>query len=110
MNSTHYCVLTCLAEQAGHGYFLALKIEREFGYYIEPMRLYRTLLALEKRGLITSGLDVWSAGPTRRRYELTPHGRRILADETNRLEMAVRLARKVTLGIKPYGRPLSPPS
>ena len=69
------CLLLLLRERAAHGYDLlerlrALGFERD-----DPGGLYRALRALERQGLVESSWERSSAGPDRRRYELTRAGK-----------------------------------
>lgn len=41
--------------------------------------IYRFLKVMEERGLVASSWDLEQRGPARRRYEITPDGKRCLA-------------------------------
>ena len=72
-------LLLLLAERPAHGYELleqlaALTGERR----IDMGNLYRVLRALEEDGIVTSEWQDDAPGPTKRIYELTDDGRRLL--------------------------------
>ena len=74
------CILLLLRERAGHGYDLLERLAT-LGYERDdPGRLYRALRALEQEGLVHSSWEPSTAGPDRRRYELTRAGMRELHD------------------------------
>lgn len=73
-NFVRPCILLLLRERAAHGYDLLerlapLGFDRE-----DPGRLYRSLRALEKEGLVRSAWERSASGPDRRTYELTRAG------------------------------------
>lgn len=69
------CILLLLREQAAHGYDLLERLPL-FGFAREdPGRLYRTLRALERDGLVRSAWQPSPGGPDRRMYDLTRAGR-----------------------------------
>lgn len=68
------CLLLLLREQPTHGYELLERLE-PFGFEpSDPGRLYRTLRALERDGLVRSTWEQSESGPDRRTYELTRAG------------------------------------
>jgi DNA-binding PadR family transcriptional regulator len=91
-------VLVALADGETHGYAILKEVERLTG---GAVRLSTgTLYGIIKR-LLAEGLAVESHrrppadsdDERRRYYRLTPHGRKVLADETARLEAMVTAAR-----------------
>jgi transcriptional regulator len=81
-------VLSLLEERSRHGYDLAKRIEEGSGGAIvfHVASLYTLLYRLEARGLVR-GRWVERAGERRRRiYQLTPQGRRRLAEERKSFE------------------------
>ena len=67
------CLLLLIAESPGHGYDLLERLAA-FGFERDPGGLYRTLRAMEGDGLVRSEWQLSTAGPGRRRYELTELG------------------------------------
>lgn len=75
-------ILVVLAEGPVHGYQLAARIRERFsrgGQDPDVSGIYRFLKAMEERGLVVSSWDLVERGPARRRYEITPAGKRCLA-------------------------------
>ena len=74
-------IMACLARGAAHGYQLAqnLRAMRMFAAQ-EPDHtgIYRALKEMEAEGLLESSWELADAGPAKRRYELTTHGKRCL--------------------------------
>ena len=83
-------LLLLLARQATHGYELRRLLETH-GVAAEPGTLYRTLRRLESEGRAASTWEQSAAGPRRRLYHLTAHGRQYL----NELVAAIRTTRDV---------------
>ncbi len=68
------CLLLLLREHPAHGYDL-LERTQAFGFKSsDPGRLYRSLRALERDGLVHSTWEVSDTGPDRRIYQLTRPG------------------------------------
>jgi PadR family transcriptional regulator PadR len=68
-------VLLLLRDQPSHGYELVESLEELIpGGRVDLGNLYRTLRAMEAKGLVRSEWDAAAAGPAKRRYELTPAG------------------------------------
>ena len=67
-------LLLLLNRKATHGYALRRQLEAH-GVEAEPGTLYRTLRRLESEGRAASTWAQSAAGPRRRLYRLTPHGR-----------------------------------
>lgn len=68
------CLLLLLAEHASHGYDLLERLGSLGVHETDPGRLYRTLRAIEREGLVRSHWDTSGSGPARRTYELTDEG------------------------------------
>ena len=72
-------LLLLLSEQPAHGYELVDRVtELVPGERPELGGLYRVLRALEEDGLVTSRWEAGEPGPSKRIYDLTPAGRRLL--------------------------------
>ncbi len=68
------CLLLLLREQPTHGYDLLERL-KSFGFEpADPGRLYRSLRALERDGLVRSTWERSASGPDRRIYQLTRAG------------------------------------
>jgi DNA-binding PadR family transcriptional regulator len=102
-----YLILLALAESDAHGYRIRAEvIERSSGAVrLDPGSLYRLIARLSADGLIGEAPSRPKAeedDERRRYYRLTPLGRRLLQDETNRMAALVAVAR--SKAIKPAGR------
>lgn len=89
-------ILVALADEARHGYGIMQEIARQSQgrYELGPGTLYDNIQRLLATKLIREvKLDGESANARRRYYGLTDLGRRVLAEETARLEEVVRVAR-----------------
>ncbi|MBM4032332.1 MAG: PadR family transcriptional regulator [Planctomycetes bacterium] len=74
-------VLTVLAREELHGYRIAERLAemRPFhGQRPDVSGIYRSLRAMERRGLVVAAWDTSSCGPAKRLYTLTPGGRQCL--------------------------------
>jgi PadR family transcriptional regulator len=72
-------LLLLLAERPAHGYELLEQLPELTGERrIDMGNLYRVLRALEEEGFVTSDWHDDAPGPTKRIYELTAGGRRLL--------------------------------
>jgi len=74
-------VLTALAGGARHGYRIVASLAAApvmAGSRPDPTGVYRVLRSMERRGLVVGVWDLSDTGPARRRYRLTPAGRRCL--------------------------------
>ena len=72
-------LLLLLAERPAHGYELLEQLPQLTGERrIDMGNLYRVLRALEEEGFVTSDWHDNAPGPTKRIYELTDGGRRLL--------------------------------
>jgi poly-beta-hydroxybutyrate-responsive repressor len=67
------CLLLLIAESPGHGYDLLDRLTT-FGFERDPGTLYRMLRGMERDGQVRSEWELSTAGPGRRRYELTEAG------------------------------------
>jgi len=80
-------VLLLLRDHPSHGYELVESLEGLIpGGRVDLGNLYRTLRALEARGVVSSEWDAAAAGPAKRRYELTDAGRERLGEWAASLE------------------------
>ncbi len=73
-------LLLLLAREAGHGYALLDRLQREFGVEGMPAQtVYRLLQEMEEAGWVVSDWDLETRqGPPRRTYHLTTAGREML--------------------------------
>jgi len=90
-------ILRTLLLAPAHGHTIANAIERQSNdvLQVEHGSLYPALHRLEDRGAIAS---FWGTSENNRRaryYRLTPEGRRMLADQTNRWDELVRAINRV---------------
>jgi DNA-binding PadR family transcriptional regulator len=82
-------VLVVLAEGPLHGYCLAERIGQSLtsgGQKPDASGVYRSLKAMEARGLVASSWTVSESGPAKRSYQLTPAGQRCLEQWVTTLE------------------------
>jgi DNA-binding PadR family transcriptional regulator len=86
-------VLAVLAEGPLHGYGIikAVEARSDAGVLLDPANLYRVLRRMGRLAWICHASD--SQGGRRRTYEITPHGRGVLAAELARLERVLEHAR-----------------
>ena len=89
-------VLIALAAGPRHAYGLAQESEeaRDGAVRLELGSLYRVLARLTASGLIADERGSGAGQEAKRRYYLTPLGRRVAEAETARLQAVVRLARR----------------
>lgn len=82
-------VLSCVREEAKHGYQIALDVEEETGgaFELQHGTLYPILHRLEKEGLIEG--EWTEEGRRRKEYRLTDAGRRRLGEEAGSLSAAL---------------------
>jgi len=72
-------LLLLLRERPAHGYELLEALPDLTGETrVDMGNLYRVLRALEEDGLVTSRWEAGEPGPSKRIYDLTPAGRRLL--------------------------------
>jgi DNA-binding PadR family transcriptional regulator len=94
-----YQILLALAGRDRHGYAILKAIHRHTGgrVRIGPGTLYAAIRRLEDAGLIAESdwrPDADLDDERRRYYRLTAAGRAVLVAETDRLQAAVRVARR----------------
>lgn len=96
LTTRHVRILLVLAAGSRHGYAISQQIEDETDGRIalRPGSLYRALHQLLERELIRERNDP-GEDPRRRRYELTPAGRRALAVELSGLGQLVARGREL---------------
>lgn len=88
-------VLRALALQPKHGFEVTRWLEQRSGQRLEleDAAIYQALYRLERRGLVESEWGATDEGRRARYYELTPVGRRQLAEQTSHW---IRYAETVT--------------
>jgi PadR family transcriptional regulator PadR len=92
-------LLLLLRERPAHGYELLEALPALTGESrVDMGNLYRVLRALEEDGLVTSRWESGEPGPTKRIYELTPEGARLLDEWA----AALRRSRERTDGFFPH--------
>lgn len=72
-------ILTILAQEGLHGYRIVQRIAELERHKPDVTGVYRSLRAMEKRGLVVSTWDLSDSGPARRSYTLTETGKECLA-------------------------------
>jgi DNA-binding PadR family transcriptional regulator len=103
LSTRHIRILLVLADAPSHGYVISQRIEDETagGVTLRPGSLYRALHQLLERGLIRERNAV-EEDPRRRRYELTPAGRKALTAELSAFRRLVSRGRR--LGVLDGGK------
>jgi DNA-binding PadR family transcriptional regulator len=98
LNPRTFCVLLALAEEDRHGYAISKAVESitDGAVRITPGTLYPLIHQLLADGWIGE-LPEDAVDPRRRRYRLTPLGKRIAQAEARRLDALVRIARSFKL-------------
>ena len=82
-------LLLLLRERPAHGYELLEALPDLTGETrVDMGNLYRVLRALEEDGLVTSRWEAGEPGPSKRIYDLTPAGRRLLDEWAAALQRA----------------------
>jgi PadR family transcriptional regulator PadR len=82
-------LLLLLRERPTHGYELLEELPALTGEErVDMGNLYRVLRALEEEGIVTSEWRADLPGPSKRTYELTPTGRRLLDEWAGALDRA----------------------
>jgi PadR family transcriptional regulator PadR len=109
------CLLLLLSECPKHGYALIGHL-RSFELMLqdEPGTVYRTLRALERRGLVRARWEPNPAGPARKVYSITEPGITTLRNWTRDLETVRKLLdcylnRYQTLAGRTLRRPVQQP-
>jgi PadR family transcriptional regulator PadR len=86
---TEPALLLLLRERPTHGYELIEALPALIGEErVDMGNLYRVLRALEEEGIVVSEWREDLPGPSKRTYELTPSGRRLLDEWAAALERA----------------------
>jgi DNA-binding PadR family transcriptional regulator len=98
LNPRAFYVLLSLAEEDRHGYAISKAVESITGgaVRVTPGTLYPLIRQLLVDGWIRE-LGEDAVDPRRRRYRLTPLGKRIAQAEARRLDALVRVARRFDL-------------
>jgi DNA-binding PadR family transcriptional regulator len=93
-----FYVLLALAEEERHGYAISKTVEEmtRGSVRLTPGSLYPLVHQMVLDGWIAPAAED-SADTRRRRYKLTPHGRRVAQAEARRLDEVVRMARSFRL-------------
>ncbi len=81
-------VLNALARERLYGYEIVKRLRGIPGLVIGEGVIYPIMSRLEREQLVQSSLEASPGGPARKYYELTPAGRRVLA-EINRMWAAI---------------------
>ena len=94
-----YHVLLALGGDVLHGYGIMQRFEELVGGadQLLPGTLYATLARMEESGLIEAARaprGEESGGPPRRHYRVTPRGKLVAQQETERMRRLVTVARK----------------
>jgi DNA-binding PadR family transcriptional regulator len=97
LSRSGFVVLLSLADRPRHGLGVIEDIEARTGGEVKlgPGTLYGTIKRLVGRGYIRETEDAPDPSdddPRRRYYEVTPEGRRVVADEAARLRTLVEIA------------------
>lgn len=74
-----FCVLCALRGERLYGYDLVKQLRDIDGLVMSEGTVYPMLSRFKKEGLVTTTLVESSEGPARKYYELTPHGRQLVA-------------------------------
>jgi PadR family transcriptional regulator, regulatory protein PadR len=81
-------VLLLLRERPVHGYELLEQLPELTGERVDMGNLYRFLRLLEADDLVSSEWDDEASGPSKRVYELTDEGRKLLEEWASALRAA----------------------
>jgi len=86
------CLLMLLVEKPSHGYEL---IDRLNQIWLLPEKqdsgaVYRNLRKLERGQMVTSQWDTSSKGPAKRLYEVTPEGKKRLAEWASAVDWGIK--------------------
>ena len=90
MSDPSLLILASLADDEKHGYAIMQDIQMFAGVRLGPGTLYGAITRLEERGWIRPV----SSGERRRRYRLTPEGRKELQQQLVNLELIVKAGRR----------------
>ena len=97
LNSPVFHILLALSQRDLHGLGIAEQVEAATGGAVElgPGTLYWSLKEMAAGGLIREvSAPEEDADPRRRYYALTARGRRVAAEEAERMERIVQVARE----------------
>ena len=89
-------ILLALGDGPSHGYAIGKDVEERSGGRLDPSTgaLYQALHRLVEDGLVTGVAGPKGVDARRKYFALTAAGRRAAADEAERLDALVRIARK----------------
>ncbi len=90
--TVEYCVLALLKQRPMYGFELVRTLEQTGGLVTSLGTIYPLLARLRGEDLVSTTLQDSDAGPSRRYYHITPHGRHVLHEfigEWRRFRMAV---------------------
>jgi DNA-binding PadR family transcriptional regulator len=89
-------ILLALGDGPSHGYAIGKDVEERSAGRLDPTTgaLYQALRRLAEEGLIASAAGPQDADPRRKYFALTRRGRRVAANEAQRLDALVRVARQ----------------
>ena len=80
------CILLLLSKQESHGYGLMNDLEKHCGEKVDIGNLYRTLRKMERNGWVESNWERGSIGPTKRKYQITHKGGKMLKEAVSHLK------------------------
>jgi DNA-binding PadR family transcriptional regulator len=82
-----FLILLVLSRGDRHGYGIMKEVESESGGGVSLGigSLYRLLGRMMRSGLVAASAPARGSDPRRRNYRLTPHGERVLREESRRL-------------------------
>lgn len=78
-------VLQLLNGEPMHGYQMILRIRKKFGVYYGPSTVYPLLIAMQKKGYVTSQWSLETERP-RKTYTITIKGQNLLAAGSDTLK------------------------
>ena len=99
-----FYILLALSDEDRHGYGIMQEVVRQSAgsYKLGPGTLYDNLEKLLDQGLVAEApRRSLKEDPRRRYYRITPHGRRVFAEEIERLASMVRVAKLRLRGVNP---------
>lgn len=99
------CTLAVLVNGPAHGYSVAQQLEGAGLGQIKGGTLYPLLARLENAGLVTSAWVAGGAGPGRKVYEITEHGRAERKRRALLWHRFTELTRSITEAASPTPRP-----
>ncbi len=85
-------ILLVLSRGERHGYGIMKEVESDSGGEVALGigSLYRLLGRMMRSGLVATAASARGTDPRRRNYRLTPHGERVLREESRRLAELVQ--------------------